>query len=131
MHSLFTYVACHTHTRIKKKLKQVIKQDYHINLKEMLAMYCSRENWCMSCSRKITKKPPHLKVFKKCWNISKINASHSRSSITTHDRTFATVSRIETLFVYDRLDMSSNLLKVSTILWKTTWIFTQHTEHYN
>lgn len=63
----------------------------------------------------------YLIVFKKCWNISKMRESHSRSSITTHDLTFATVSRIEVLFVYDRLDLSCRFSNEDTINRKTSW----------
>jgi hypothetical protein len=59
--------------------------------------------------------PPYLIALKKCWNISIISASHSRSSITTHDLTFATVSRIEALLTYDWLDLSSRFSNDDTI----------------
>lgn len=41
----------------------------------------------------------YLMLLKKFSNISTTNASHSRSSITKHDLTFATVSSIETAFI--------------------------------
>lgn len=58
----------------------------------------------------------------KCWNISVMSVSHSRSSMTTHDLTLATVSRIITLLLYDLLDLSFKFSKDDTINWKTSCI---------
>lgn len=57
----------------------------------------------------------YLIASRKCWNISIISASHSRSNITTHDLTLATVSRIEVLLAYERLDLSDKFSKDDTI----------------
>jgi hypothetical protein len=52
--------------------------------------------------------------------MSWIRSSNSRSNITTHDRTFATVSRIEALLAKEGLSVSSNFLKDSTIIENTS-----------
>jgi hypothetical protein len=57
----------------------------------------------------------YLIALRKFSNISRISASHSRSNITTHDLTLATVSRIEVLFVYDRLELSDRFSNEDTI----------------
>nr|GMD47196.1 hypothetical protein L195_g052656 [Ipomoea batatas] len=55
--------------------------------------------------------------------MSEISASHSRSNITTHNRTLDTVSRIIALLLKDLLDSSYKFSKDETINWNTTCIF--------
>lgn len=57
----------------------------------------------------------YLIALRKCWNISMISASHSRSNITTQDLTLATVSRIEVLLMNERLDLSDKFSNDDTI----------------
>ena len=51
-----------------------------------------------------------------------ISESHSRSNITTHDLTLATVSRIEVLLMNEQLDLSDKFSNDDTINWKTSCI---------
>lgn len=63
----------------------------------------------------IVNKSSHLMIFKKCWNILIISSFRSKSNINKHDLTFATVSRIKTAFVQERLDTWDNFSMDSTI----------------
>lgn len=65
---------------------------------------------------------PYDIVAKKCLNMSHIRSSNSRSNITTHDRTFSTVSRIETLLPKEGISISSKFRKASTIIENTSLI---------
>jgi hypothetical protein len=62
----------------------------------------------------------YLTVLKKWLNVSSIRSSQSRSNIRTQDRTFATVSSIETLFANKGLSTSSSLAKDCTTTVKTS-----------
>lgn len=63
----------------------------------------------------------YLIALRKCWNISIIICSHSKSNMMTHDLTLATVSSIVALFSWDLLDTSARFSKDDTISWKTSW----------
>jgi hypothetical protein len=62
----------------------------------------------------------YLTVLKKWLNVSSIRSSQSRSNIRTQDRTFATVSSMETLLANKGLSISSSLAKDCTTTVKTS-----------
>ena len=72
----------------------------------------------------------YLIALRKCWNISVISVSHSRSNITTHDLTLATVSRIAVLLTNEQLDLSDKFSKDDTISWKTSCIHINKNQYF-
>lgn len=106
------------------RLKKIAKEEetHQKSLTTHFEEICNQTSYKQNYCRTIKIYSSYLIVLRKCWNISVMSLSHSRSSMTTHDLTLATVSRIISLLLYDLLDWSFKFSKDDTINWKTSWI---------